>query len=183
MIPEREQRDGDRGGAPGGPYAGRPPLLERKQAFAAIAPLAVMAAILYGCRGLVPEPGTTWSRPDASWVLLLWRRHGSSTSPSPSSPRAGWPAGSRSKTPSRCGVSGGNGEAESPMPVTSLSSTLAVMTGTTAGSSARTTRSSSGRFRQAQGVLPRGILAPGQRGRSVPAEPDTALRHHRCPAG
>jgi hypothetical protein len=52
MIPEREQRDGNRTGAPGGPYAGQPPLLERKRAFAVIAPLAVMAAILYGVHGL-----------------------------------------------------------------------------------------------------------------------------------
>ncbi len=55
MIPEREeweeweQRDG---GVPGRPYADRLPLIERKQVFAVMAPLAVIAAIMYGVHGL-----------------------------------------------------------------------------------------------------------------------------------
>lgn len=52
MIPEREQWDGDRDGAPGGQYPGRPPLFERKQTFAAIAPFVVIATVLYGMSGL-----------------------------------------------------------------------------------------------------------------------------------
>jgi hypothetical protein len=57
MIPERKQWDGDRDGTPRGPYADRPPLLERKQTFAAIAPFFAIAAVLYGMRGLGPGTG------------------------------------------------------------------------------------------------------------------------------